>query len=179
MKLQKTFFLLILVGILFSCGKDGDPGSSYVSLDWDFYVDAYTDNNPSIPTRITKNFDYSSEVGNYRGAYLCSDASGKEWFWEFTYKTARNDGKDRKIFLDGDDGKNKHFKIYLHGLVNASITVTDKLIEQTNKQTKSEIPRKSFDFTNKTKKYIGDEIVNTFVQENTIITMKRRMFIVE
>jgi hypothetical protein len=179
MKLFKKISVLFLTLLFFGCGKDGSSGKSFVALDWDWYVDAYSDNNPSIPSTISKNFDYSSGVGSYKGIYQCSNGSGSEWYWEFTYKTSVNSGEEGKLFKSGDNGKNKHYKLYLDGLNNASITVTEKSTYYLQKPKKNKIPKINFDFYPKNKKYIGEEIVETFVQNGLIIEFKRRMFIIK
>lgn len=175
-KLLSRVILLTLTAIMCGCGKDGASGSSYVAFDWDWYVDAYNDDNPSLPSSISQNFDYSTNAGQYNGEYACSDGTGDSWYWEFTYKIEINSGEDGKLFQSGDDGKDRYYKIFLNGLSNANISFTEKGINPPKKQVKKQLFRYYTKAKQEDKIYHGGEIVETFVQNNHLITLKRRMF---
>jgi hypothetical protein len=164
-------FLVVL--ILASCGKDGSNGVAFIALDWDFYVDGYNDNNSSIPGSISRNFDYSTKPGTYTCDYVCSDGSGDVWYWNYQYTIRINFGEEGKFLSNGDNGKNRHYKLFLSGLSNASLSVTEK---QNSKKAKKSLPR--FNLPDGKRIYIGESQVEELVQNGLIITIKKQRFII-
>lgn len=179
MKLFAKYSMLLFITILLGCGKDGMKGNAKVALDWDWYVDAYSDNNSAIPSTISKNKDYNTGVGTFNGIYFCSDGTGDEWYWEFSYTISINEGEPGKLFRKGDDGKDKYFKINLHGLMKPTVSVSEKSENQPAKLIKEALVKTDFNIYDSDKNYIGDEITDSYIQDGALITLKRRMFTVK
>lgn len=167
-----TFFTLLLT----SCGKDGSPGDAYLALDWDWYVDGYSDDNPDLPGAISRNFDYSTSPGSYHCTYICSDGSGDVWYWEYDYTIKINHGENGKLFRKGDDGKDRYHKMFLNGLYTPTFTVTEK---NANKPLKEELHPFSIDEDNFEKIYHGDPILETYEVDGFQISIRKRMFTLE
>jgi hypothetical protein len=123
--IEKYILLLVLTAILTSCGSDGKDGVSYLSFDWDLYVDTYTDDNPKVPSTISRNMDYLVAAGTYNYSYDCSDGSGHYWSYSGHYSISVNQGKPANGFTDGEDGKDKYYKMNLSG-TGTSINVQKK-----------------------------------------------------
>jgi hypothetical protein len=171
--LSKAIALLSCVIIFSGCGKDGKSGSASIAVDWDWYVDAYNDNNPDIPSTISKNFDYHTKPGVYDCEYACSDGDGNEWYWEYQYKITVNAGKAGKGFKDGADGTQRRHQLFLNGLSEATFYV--KGTANPGKKAKKQLPA----FTYKaglTKTYHGEAVLDEYFENGYRITVKRRMF---
>lgn len=108
-------FALISIVSLTNCGKDGKDGSSYITYDWDYLVDTYSDNNPQVTSPLTVNEEYKVNAGNYIFSYQCSDGQGN--FWEYTgnYRITIDKGTEGKGFKDGSDGGDRLFEMILTG----------------------------------------------------------------
>lgn len=172
-----TFVTLFLAAVVFSgCGKDGAAGDAYLSLDWDWYVDGYNDNNPDLPNTISRNFDYSTDPGTFQCEYVCSDGSGSVWYWEYEYTIKINAGEDGRLFRRGDDGKDRYHQMFLHGLSEPSVSVNEK---NAGKSVKKELEAYTLNTDDFNKVYQGDVIVEEFSENGYTTTVKRRKFTLE
>lgn len=176
MKTRIKLSILSILVILFSCGKDGNDGVATVALDWDWYVDVYSDNNPALPSIVERNFNYSSQVGSFQGVYLCSNGSGDEWYWNFTYSISINKGEKGKLFRKGENGKRKQHKIFLNGLSQPTITSVNKSASENTKPLKPKLEKVDFSFDDAEIRYVGDEQVDVIQQDDVTIVFKRRKF---
>lgn len=176
--LIRLLSLVTLTLLLSNCGKDGVKGDAYIALDWDWYVDAYNDNNPSLPASIGRNFDYKTSPGEYKCEYLCSDGSGDTWYWEYVYTIKINQGESGKLFRKGEDGKDRYHKLFLHGLAKPSFSHTDKNLNQPQKKLKDKLNSYSLN-GEMNKVYLGEPIHEEFYQDGFIISVVRRKFILE
>jgi len=119
--MKKLFFVMFIIlmsmFLLSGCmGDDGDDGRAYLSFDWDYYVDNYWDNNPNVPSSITRNRDYNVRAGTYNFTYDCSDGYGSYWSYNGTYRITVDRGASGEAFgVDGADGDDKYFNLYLSG----------------------------------------------------------------
>lgn len=174
---QLTFTtLLVSTLILGGCGKDGTAGASFLALDWDWYVDGYNDNNPSLPNTISKNFDYSTGTGTYQCEYICSDGTGNVWYWEYEYTLSINQGEKGKLFRKGDDGKDRYHNMFLNGLAEPSFSVNEK---SAGKQKKKELKPYKLNTADFKKVYHGDPIYEEYSANGYTTLVKRRMFTLE
>lgn len=174
---QLTFIGLLISFFLFSgCGKDGIAGDAYLALDWDWYVDGYNDNNPSLPNVVSRNFDYSTDPGTYECEYICSDGSGSVWYWEHQYTISINPGENGKLFRRGEDGKDRYNKLFLHGLSEPSFSVNEK---SATKQTKKELKPYTLNTNDFKKVYHGAPIYEEHSVNGCTIVVKKRMFTLE
>ena len=174
MKTAKLYLpILMVLFAVVGCGKAGAPGDAYFSLDWDWYVDGYNDNNPSIPNAVSRNFNYGTGPGSYNCEYVCSDGSGNVWYWEYTYTISINPGEDGKLFRSGDDGKNRYHQLFLHGLSEPSMSVNEK---NAGKKIKKELKSYSLNTSDYEKVYHGDPISEVFEVNGFTYKTTRRKF---
>lgn len=180
MKSLFTLLSLISLTLLFSnCGKDGVKGDAYIALDWDWYVDAYNDDNPSLPSAISRNFDYKTSPGEFKCEYLCSDGSGNTWYWEYVYTIEINEGESGKLFRKGADGKDRYHKMFLHGLAKPSFSYNDKNYIPPQKEVKDELNSYISKADQFKKVYHGEPIYKEYFQDGFKITITRRKFTLE
>ena len=168
--------LFIFVLFISGCGKDGTSGVATISLDWDIFVDAYNDNNSSTPDAISRNFEYSTRSGNFECEYFCSDGSGNEWYWDYVYTISINKGEKGKLFSKGENGKDRHHQMFLHGLSEPTYSVDEKSGE---KKLKEELKPYVSKANESNKVYQGERIVETFSKNGYTTTVTRRMFTLE
>jgi len=177
--MKKTMSLLaIVLLIVMSCGKDGKPGSAYLALNWDWYVDSYWDDNPGIPSLIVKNREYNSNPNTYNFQYACSNASGNAWYWSGTYKISINPGGKKRTFKDGENGKNRHYLFMLTGLSKGSLSVTEKN-DSSEKPEKSELGNGNLPVEANKRRYIGETISETIDLGEFQVEIEKRMFTVD
>lgn len=104
-----TCFLLII-----GCGQDGDDGDAFISFNWNTTPEWYWDDNPSIPNTITRNRNYKTGTGNYDFSYEIYDSQWYAyWTYTGTYKITINQGEKGSFLLDGEDGDDKYFSLFL------------------------------------------------------------------
>lgn len=174
---QLTLTTLLFASLLlFGCGKDGSPGDASLALDWDWYVDGYNDNNPSLPDVITRNFYYSSGTGTYQSEYICSDGSGSVWYWEYEYTISINQGEKGKLFRRGADGKDRSHKLFLHGLSGGSLSVSENSVSKPKKKGLKPYTLNTDDYK---KVYHGDPIIEQYSENGYTTVVKKRMFTLE
>lgn len=180
--MKNLLSLLGIISLLFmfaNCGKSGVKGDAYISLDWDWYVDAYNDNNPNMPSTISRNFNYSTSPGEYKCEYFCSDGSGNTWYWEYIYTIKINQGESGKLFRKGDDGKDRYHKLFLHGLAKPSFSYTEKNFIAPQKELKEELESYTSNANQFEKIYQGDPIFEEYSQDGFTITIVKRKFTLE
>ncbi|MEP0862444.1 MAG: hypothetical protein HRF52_13490 [Ignavibacterium sp.] len=107
-----AIILGIICLLLISCGKDGNEGRAFVSFDWSSTVVYYDDSNPSIPSTIWRNQNYQSDAGTFYFEYGVDNGSEYR-LWTGSYSITKNPGEKGSLFVDGKDGANKYYKIYL------------------------------------------------------------------
>lgn len=168
--------LLFSILLLFGCGKDGSPGTATIALDWDWYVDGYNDNNPSIPSTISRNFNYSTGTGKFQCEYICSDGSGNTWYWDYEYSISINKGEKGKLFRKGDDGKDRNHKMFLNGMSTPTFSVTEK---NNLKPMKKELKPFTLNTADFKKTYHGEPIIEEYTENGYTTVIKRRMFTLE
>ncbi len=113
---MRKLFVLIIMFLILSCGKDGKDGNAYLSFEWDVYVDSYWDNNPDIPDPFYASLDYLVQPGTYEYEYYCSDGTGEEWYWDGTYTIVIDKGEKGGFFSTGPDGSDNYFRLDMIGL---------------------------------------------------------------
>ncbi|MDF1570301.1 MAG: hypothetical protein P1P82_01640 [Bacteroidales bacterium] len=132
---KKYMFISLAILLLVSCGRSGDPGHCFISVDWEYWnedygVYYYKDNNPDVPESqyIDPGFYYDSYPGYYEYHYEAEDPD--EWFsYEGFYELFQNPGTEGGLFRDGWDGADTYFDLYLYvyarkglGLKNLQVT---------------------------------------------------------
>lgn len=106
----------LLAFCLFLSGcRDGEDGHAYLTLDWDWYVDAYTDDNPGLPPTIDRRATYRVQPGTYYFSFDCSDGLGNYWGYNGAYTITINKGSKGGLFSAGDDGADRYFTLWLSG----------------------------------------------------------------
>lgn len=106
--MKKIIYLLPL--ILMACGKDGEPGDTYVRFTWTGnqpYI--FSTNNPAIPIVFYYGVDYITQPGTYSLYY--ETFYGVNYWWSVNYTLTYKDGEKGGIFKDGDDGEDSYFSI--------------------------------------------------------------------
>jgi hypothetical protein len=173
--LPATMIFMTFAILLSGCGKDGHKGNASIAFNWDWYVDGYNDDNPAVPPTIAKNFNYSTQAGEYNCEYACSDGSGDEWFWTYKYTIVINAGKPGKLFRKGDDGKDRAHKLFLNGLSDPTFSVIQKKGDgMPQKKVKKELSR--YTPNQGTRIYHGKPIIEEYCQNEYLITVERRMY---
>jgi len=113
--MNKILLTILILFFAFGCAKDGQDGKAYLSFTWDWYVDAYTDNNPGVPNTIREYKDYEVKAGTYHFEYLCSEPSGDFWGYKGSYRININKGNPAELFKDGENGKDNYYRMSLSG----------------------------------------------------------------
>jgi|GEM_PF-2569802 len=145
MKAFKKYMFVPLAILLFvSCGRSGDPGHCFVSVDWEYWnedygVYYYEDDNPDVPESqyIDPGFYYDSYPGYYEYYYEAEDPD--EWFtYEGFYELFQNPGTEGGLFRDGWDGADTYFDLYLYVYARKGLGL--KNLQVTKSATQSETP---------------------------------------
>lgn len=116
---MKLALLLLGAGFFWSCsliiGNDGNNGSPHLAIDWIEDPEYYTDNNPSIPTGLTKNSFYPTQTGTFDFEYGYSDGFG--WEGYYIIKQGEPGEKGKSFRKNGKDGKDNFYTLLLtyHG----------------------------------------------------------------
>jgi hypothetical protein len=178
MKTTYFFRMLILVLALhaYGCGEDGTDGSAFLSIDWDWYVDSYWDNNSSIPNTFLRDHNYITSPGTYDYEYECSDGAGAFWGYEGTYTIAINSGTKAELFKDGLDGSDRFYTFYLQG-TGSSFTYSKSI--EAKKDTKLELIKSTETIPAQLKEYIGDVTTETFSYPDYTLTITKRLFLIK
>ncbi len=193
--MKKTILLILaffFAGIIMSCedgadGIDGEDGSAFIRFSWDWYVDTYDDNNPDLPSTISENYNYETLPGTYSFLYTCSDGMGNSWYWEGYYTIQINYGEpgepgepaglfsDGADGADGADGEDNYYRMFLDGLVGASLTLTKAIIG--NKEIKTELSTPAKDFNKSDYIAEGDIVISRFNQSGREIYVEKQLYI--
>lgn len=121
MRSFKPYIVAIAVSLMaVSCGVDGDPGHSYISIDWEYYnedygVTYYADDNPDVPDSdelIIGHF-YECYPGRYDYYYESEDP---DYWYDYTgfYELFQNPGTPGGLLHDGLDGADTYLELYLY-----------------------------------------------------------------
>lgn len=180
--MRKFYFCCISACILlfFSCGRDGSDGRSYIAFDWDWYVDTYWDNNPSVPSTINRNVEYKSNAGTFSFEYGCSDGLGSSWYWEGNYTIRINEGEPGELLYDGKDGKNRHYSVFLRGLNEPTSSVTERSTMTAEKPIVEKLKHSNeLPIPDDKKKYISEPIIEYYNIDNMTIVVEKQKFIIK
>src|SRR6056297_986214 len=129
--LYKSILLAVIVIMSVSCGRSGDPGHCYISVDWEYWdedygVYYYEDDNPDVPESqfIDPGIYYDSYPGYYEYYYEAEDPD--EWFtYEGFYELLQNPGTPGGLFRDGWDGADTYVDLYLYIYARKGLTLKD------------------------------------------------------
>lgn len=129
---MKTFRNILLSGVLTvlvtSCGVHGDPGYVFFSLDWEYYSDDYAvtyyeDDNSNVPiwADIIPELYYDCYPGTYDYYYESEDPN---YFYDYTgyYTLEQIPGSTGGVFLDGMNGADTYFDLYLYVVARKSLS---------------------------------------------------------
>ena len=112
--MKKLIFVLVLLLIsmmgLTGCGDDGDDGNSHTAIDWVFTPLSYWDDNSGIPNTFFRGEYYLTQAGTYNFQYTAWDGS----MYIGTYTIYIDEGEDGFWFIDGDDGDDLYFTLWLY-----------------------------------------------------------------
>jgi len=158
------------VSFFTSCGKDGLDGDSYISFEWDWYVDSYTDDNSSTPSTINENTYYQVYPGTYYFSYECSDLDGNFWGFDGSYHIYINEGEPGSFLTDGDNGKDNYFTLSLSG------SGYDFYNKNTPEKKDSLNDSCCIDFTQYEKVYFDSVYHETYYSHNLKMDVIKRMF---
>ena len=172
--MKKLLLLLVAVTLFVSCGQDGQDGDVFIRFDWDWYVDAFEDDNPATPSSISKNVDYLTEPGKYTFTFWCSDFYD-EWTWEGTYTLTANEGETASLFADGADGEDKYFLLNMEGLTGASLTLTD-IVKEDLHFLKSKPASYNEEYV---KTPVGEVIEEVFYSKDAKMVVKKQKFMLK
>lgn len=138
--LKGILILPVVILLAVSCGRSGDPGHCYISVDWEYYnenygVYYYEDNNPDVPESefIEPGLYYDSYPGYYEYYYEAEDPD--EWF-KYTgyYELFQNPGTPGGLFRDGWDGADTYFDLYLYVYAKKGLTLKDAQVMKSDQQ---------------------------------------------
>lgn len=171
-----ALFLIVFIGLIFmsSCGKGGQNGFAYIAFDWDWYVDAYEDNNSATPSNFYNFTDYETTQGSYTYTYWCSDYYDF-WYWEGTYTITINEGESGGFMTDGNDGEDNYFQFDLWG--SGPDFYMNKPIEGKEKAPKLTLPSDEIKSHKGTP--VGDMIIETIEKPGATMVITRQKFIVK
>jgi hypothetical protein len=104
------FLAVFIVALLATdCGKDGQPGNSYVDYDWYGLPAWITDDNPDTPPTIWRAEPYQTHAGTYNFSYEAWDGS----LWAGSYEIIINPGEQGRVGEDGADGLDRYLTVWL------------------------------------------------------------------
>ncbi len=138
--LYKSILLAVIVIMSVSCGRSGDPGHCYISVDWEYWdedygVYYYEDDNPDVPESqfIDPGIYYDSYPGYYEYYYEAEDPD--EWFtYEGFYELLQNPGTPGGLFRDGWDGADTYVDLYLYIYARKGLTLKDVQVTKSTEQ---------------------------------------------
>lgn len=109
MTVKKISVSIVLLVLLFSCGVDGDDGTSYVAYSWVGSLQYIYSEDPAFGS-IVYNGEYEvASAGTYYMEYIAWDGSG---YW-VEYTITVEEGEEAGLFTDGEDGDDLYFDIFL------------------------------------------------------------------
>ena len=190
-KLMYVSAIAVIAIALIGCqdgrdGRDGDDGEAFLGFEWDWYVDAYGDNNPSIPDVISDEIYYETQPGTFSFRYDCSDLIN-EWYWEGTYSIAINygepgeEGESASLFSDGEDGEDGkdgediYWDMMLDGIDGVSMTYHKNIAAQ--KEVKTELSHLGRDFDKSNYHAEGAVVTKTVVSGDKIMTIEKQLYV--
>lgn len=101
-------FLLIMALLPTGCGKDGQPGAVYISINWYGTLSYYWTTDPAIPGIFYNGQDYSATAARYNFEYRLLGGS----LWVGWYETEQNPGEEGGLIADGEDGKDRRHHLW-------------------------------------------------------------------
>jgi hypothetical protein len=93
--------------ILVGCGVPGDPGSSYLAIEWTSAPQAMY--FPAFPQIITAGEYVQHTPGTYQGEYIAWDGS----YWDASYWIEVDPGEEAPLFGTGDHGDDYYLSMWL------------------------------------------------------------------
>ncbi len=112
--LRIYFVLFSILLFIISCGQDGDDGEAFIAFNWSTTPEWYWDDNTSVPGTISKNRNYNTNPGTYDFSYEIYDSwNDVFWIYNGTYIITIDKGKKGTFLVDGPDGADNYFKLYL------------------------------------------------------------------
>jgi hypothetical protein len=120
--MRKLLILLFALVIMAGCGEDGKDGKAFIRINWDWYVDSFSDNNYDTPSTVSENTYYETSPGTYSYDYDCSDGQGNYWWYTGTYTITIEEGEEAGLFTDGEDGEDSYFTLSLTGFAPSKNT---------------------------------------------------------
>lgn len=94
--------------LIAGCGQAGEPGKSYLALDWVYTPEALS--FPAFPSTVTAGEYIRHSAGSYRGEYIAWDGS----YWSADYRIEVSPGEPGGLLLDGADGADMYFTMWLY-----------------------------------------------------------------
>ena len=102
-------FIVFAVLMTVNCGKVGDPGSAYMALYCDYYLeDLYF---PAMPDYIYEGTYYPHAEGTYYFAYLLYYYG--YYYCDGTYTIGVEPGEEGGLLKDGADGADRFYDFYM------------------------------------------------------------------
>lgn len=136
MKTVRILSLAVLLTLFAtSCGVHGDPGYVFFSLDWEYYnneygVTYYEDDNVNVPewADIEAQLYYECYPGTYDYYYESEDAN---YFYDYDgyYTLEQIPGSNGGLFLDGMDGADTYFDLYLYIVARKSLSIDGSMLK--------------------------------------------------
>lgn len=178
MKNLLLFLTAVVIGFMFlsGCTSDGADGKAFLSYEWDWYADWYTDNNSATPedaSGITAYVDYEVSPGSYTFEYGCSDENGNAWVCDGTYTITVNPGESGSMFTDGANGADNYFRFNLYG------TGPEFYLLKGDKVKLNKLNANTLDMSLYNKIPVGDIVTEVQQSVNGTMVIKKQMYKLE
>lgn len=99
---------LIILAVLAGCGVPGDPGVTYLAIDWSSTPQALY--FPAFPDTIVAGQYVQHSAGTYEGEYIAWDGS----YWRADYWIEVEEGGPAPIIGTGDHGDEYYLSLWLY-----------------------------------------------------------------
>lgn len=99
---------LIILAVLAGCGAPGDPGVTYLAIDWSSSPQALY--FPAFPDTIVAGQYVQHSAGTYEGEYVAWDGS----YWQADYWIEVEEGGPAPLIGTGDHGDEYYLSLWLY-----------------------------------------------------------------
>ena len=103
-----TVLVAALLTLLGSCGIPGDPGQTFVAIDWVYAPQAL--NFPEFPAIVVTGDYVEHQTGSYFAEYIAWDGT----YWNASYNVVVEGGAPAPLLGVGDHGDDYFFSIWLY-----------------------------------------------------------------
>lgn len=99
---------IVTLAVLTGCGVPGDPGATYLAIDWSSAPQAMY--FPAFPQTIVAGQYVEHTGGTYQGEYIAWDGS----YWDASYWIEVEEGGEAPLMGTGDHGDEYYLSLWLY-----------------------------------------------------------------